>query len=395
MHYFDYNGTSPVCEEAMHAWMEASQKHWYNPSTLYHEGVVVYTLLQKARQRIAQLIGGSCTDEDIVFNSGATESSNSLMIYLKHQMPEEGEILISRAEHAAISETAKLYFPNRFKELPLDSQGQLDLHYLENFLVNSNQRIGAIFLTLAHNETGVIQPWKRVLELCRQKGIIYCADASQWLGKMPLDGLDEPDFIFGSAHKFGGPKGVGFIKINKVHAGYVSQVGGLQEGGHRAGTENYPGIEAMVVALEKMQSHVKDEGHLQKLDDLKNNFEANVIEEIRRIRILGKDAPRLWNTMALLMPIGESAEWVRLLDKQGFAVATGSACKSAKELRSSVWGALHLTEEESSRVLRVSSGHQTQANDWKGLLKAMVDVYAEIISRKKGQGSSNVIKIDF
>jgi cysteine desulfurase len=152
--------------------------------------------------------------------------------------------------------------------------------------------------------------------------------------------------------------------------------GGPQEGGHRAGTENYPAIEAMVAAIEALTPVLEQTANEQ--GTLRDEFVRNVCAKIPGIRIVGEDAPRLWNTAMLVMPRHDNRKWLARLSQQGFAISTGSACSSGSEGASQVLQAIGATPDEMRRVLRVSGGWDTAASDWSGLSEAMLRVWQSL-----------------
>jgi cysteine desulfurase len=228
----------------------------------------------------------------------------------------------------------------------------------------------------ANNETGVIQPWREALDLCRKFEIPFACDASQWIGKLPSGGLGESNFVTGCAHKFGGPVGVGFIKVPAVFRSLL--IGGEQEDGRRAGTENVASVLAMVAAWRYRDGQIASGEHKAR-ERWRDNFLKTIAHELPERHVLGDAAPRLWNTAAVLMPpiVDCRRRWVVMLDKKGFAVSTGSACASGKENPSHVLTAMGL-ESAGDRMLRFSAGWETTERDWEGLAAAVIDCHKQI-----------------
>jgi cysteine desulfurase len=235
----------------------------------------------------------------------------------------------------------------------------------------------AIAVMAANNETGVLQPWREIAALCAKHHTPFLCDATQWLGKLPASGLGAAGWLIASAHKFGGPKGTGLLVVPQQSEGFSAQAGGSQENAHRAGTEDVPSICALAAALaEAEQTKVfLEESRLQ----LRNHFEHTIVRAIPGARILAADAERLWNTASLLLPHAENTRWVAKLDKRGFQASTGSACATGKQGPSHVLAALGLSPDEARRVIRLSSGWETTAEDWQSLLTALTEVAAEMI----------------
>jgi cysteine desulfurase len=212
--------------------------------------------------------------------------------------------------------------------------------------------------------------------LCRRHHAAFFCDASQWLGKLSAAGLGEADWVIGSAHKFGGPKGVGFFLAAEGAQDFHAQHGGGQEHGHRAGTENFPGVAAMVAVLAEAET----KRVLLETERLRwrETFERTLPAALPGVRVVGAGAERLWNTVSLILPHGENTRWVARLDKRGFQVSTGSACATAKEGPSHVLAAMGYSPEETRRVIRASAGWETAETDWPKLAQALVEVSAEV-----------------
>src|SRR6185436_5324458 len=232
----------------------------------------------------------------------------------------------------------------------------------------------------ANNETGVLQPWQEALRICNEKEVPFFCDAVQWIGKLPASGLGGADWVSGCAHKFGGPRGVGFLKCPRKGLVNPLILGGEQEDGRRSGTENVAGILSMIAALEEAESAIsKSETKIR--IQLQEQFETRLRKSSPDIEVIGDRAPRLWNTTAALMPQANCQQrWVVKLDKAGFAVSTGSACASGKEKPSHVLNAMGFAPEESSRMIRFSSGWQTTAEDWQKLLDGIASVSKQMQS---------------
>ncbi len=205
----------------------------------------------------------------------------------------------------------------------------------------------------------------------------FFTDAVQWLGKMPAKDLGQCDYVTGAAHKFGGPRGVGFLKIPRGGKITPLLLGGKQERGQRAGTENLPIIMALMAALEVRERQLAENQH-QTRAEWKEKFEKLLLRQVPGATIVGAKAPRLWNTTSALMPEGGQQRWVTRLDKAGFAVSTGSACTTGKETPSHVLSAMGYPAGQLTQVLRFSSGWETTAADWEALEKGIVKIFGEV-----------------
>ena len=368
MIYFDHNATSPLSAAAREAWVDASDRLVGNPSSPHRLGARADKALADAREQLAGFLG--CGALDIVWTSGATESSNMVMYHYAETLAPDAEVWVSAIEHPCVLEAARSHFGECLKTLPVTLSGVLDLDALRERL--AERRPGLIAVMAANNETGVLQPWREVREVCAEHDVPFFCDAAQWIGKLPSVGLGECDFVSGCAHKFGGPTGVGFLKC-PAQGGVRSQmVGGPQEEGRRAGTENVTGVLSMIAALAEREAALVSDTIIER-EAWRNAFAANLADAT----ILGKGEGRLWNTVSALLPGDCRARWVVKLDKAGFAVSTGSACASGKEAPSHVLTAMGLAADETDRVVRFSSGWETTADDWQALAKGVAEVAAD------------------
>jgi cysteine desulfurase len=370
MTYFDHNASSPMLPEARQAWLEASELYIGNPSSPHRLGSRAEAALNGARQKLAKFL--ECDPLDIVWTSGATEANNLVLHHIWRAYGRERTAFVSAIEHPSVLEPAKHYFGSSLKLIPVSRNGVVDLDWLADHAKSAQPSVVAVMA--ANNETGVIQPWLEMIAICREIGVPFFCDATQWFGKLPAKGLGKADFVTGSAHKFGGPRGVGFVKCPT--RGPIEPLfrGGPQEESRRAGTENVPAILSMLRALEIREEQMAKE-YLSSALKLRNEFENQLLAALPGSEIVGHGTDRLWNTVMALMPDADcQARWVVKLDKLGFAVSTGSACASGKEKPSHVLEAMAYTPGEAGRALRFSSSCETKAADWEALLEALEDV---------------------
>jgi cysteine desulfurase len=374
MIYFDYNATAPVMPEAREAWLHVTEKLGGNPSSMHQFGAKAAILLADAREKLAGYLG--CHPLDLIWTSGATEANNMVMHHFSKKLGPTGEVWISAIEHPCVFDSAHYYFGKRAKLIPVTRDGVIDLDWLTMEL--SDTRPGLVAIMAANNETGIIQPWREARAICHQYKVPFFTDAVQFIGKMPMTGLGECDYVSGAAHKFGGPRGVGFLKIPHRSAINPLLLGGKQEGGRRAGTENTATIAAMMAALDVREKQIARSEHLlRKL--WRDNFEAQFLRALPGATIIGQNLPRLWNTVSALMPEGDrKLQWVIRLDKAGFAVSTGSACTTGKEEPSHVLSAMGYKSAHAVRAVRMSAGWETTEAEWDALLKAVVKVHGEM-----------------
>ena len=368
--YFDHNATSPLCEAAREAWLDAVDRFPGNPSSPHRVGDRSATALREARERLAGILG--CSPPDLIWTGGATEAGNTVFHHYAQRLPAGASVCLSAIEHPCVMEAARRRFRGRVTHIPVGGDGVV----ARDRLASLEERPALVALMAANNETGVLQPWEEVRDWCREHGIPFFCDAAQWVGKLPAGGLGECDWVGGCAHKFGGPLGVGFLKCPADDHLVPLLAGGPQERSRRAGTENVAGILAMVAALEDRTSRLDPEW-IAGREGMRDGVADRLAASLPGLRVLGKGAPRLWNTLSLMMPDNRGCfRWVVKLDRHGFAVSTGSACSSGREKSSHVLAAMGIPLADSGRVLRCSSGPGTTGGDWEALLDAVLRIAA-------------------
>lgn len=369
MAYFDNNATTQPLVGVLEAMHRGASENWANPSSPHRSGSRVRAGIEKAREEFAYSL--KVDPRQITFTSGATESNNTILSFFsKRQSRDTNEILISNIEHASILEPAQFYFPGNVRFIQANSDGFVQVEKLEKLL--DEKLPSLVALIAAHNETGILQPWREVAAICKDRGVWFHCDATQWMGKLDSEPLNICSSFSFSAHKFGGPKGMGGL----VSCEPISLIkGGGQEKESRGGTENFPGILGMSVAW---RDHFLNEPLVNKYEIWRNNFEDRLIKDFPNLKIIGRHLPRLWNTSLLCMPKFDNLSWVRKLDKLGYSVSTGSACSTAREEASSLSQAIGLSNDESHRLVRVSSYVGTTEKDWLGLGDAFMNANQEL-----------------
>ena len=377
--YFDYNATAPLRPEAKAAWLSATEDLWLNPSSPYRAAARVHAHLAEARSVVAGLFAVAA--ERVVFNSGATEANNAIFAHWAATLPANTRIGVSPTEHPSVLAAAQHFFGERVIWLALNGNGAVDVAALQHVL--NERQLAAVSVMAANNETGILNDWAAIATACRAQGVSYHCDASQWIGKLPLDRLQTCDFLTGAAHKFGGPKGVGLCLLPAENSGFMSLYGGNQEFGHRAGTEDVAGVLAMVAALQAVER-----GSAQGRDA----FLVELGQVLPAVEVVGLAAQRLCNTALLIMPEFASVRWIRALEKRGFLVSAGSACSTGKQGPSPVLAAMGVPADAMQRVLRVSSGWATSVADWLALAAAMAECGSMLSSEADGS-TSTVISI--
>lgn len=374
MPYFDHNATTPLADSAREAWLRVQAENWHNPSSPTRPGARARIRMDSYHEALAILLGGA--PDEFVFNSGATEGAHAVLAHWAAKLGTSARIAVAATEHACVLAAAGKFFGGRIDWLAHNAGGVVAAS-----TVRAAIEAGAagVVVMAANNETGVIQPWPEIASACRSAnggaGVPYLCDATQWLGKLPGAGLgDCGAWLIASGHKFGAPKGVGFVKLpaGKAEPDFCSQGGGTQEAGHRAGTEDVAGAAALCAALgECERTQVIWESQRE---GWRKAFERELSAAVPGVKIAGAEADRLWNTVFAVMPHGEHSRWIARLDKRDIQVSTGAACTVAKNGPSHVLAALGVTPEEALRALRFSSGWSTTEADWAALLAALREI---------------------
>jgi cysteine desulfurase len=347
--YLDHNATSPLRPVALDAMVEALQAGG-NPSSIHRPGRAARARIDKARQQVAALVGA--LPAEVVFTSGGTEANN--LALGGHQ-----RVLVSAIEHESVLKAA----PDA-ERIPVDSNGVVDLAALERMLAAGPALVSVMF---ANNETGVIQPISEIARLARSAGALVHCDAVQAAGKVAVDlhGLGV-DYLSLSAHKLGGPAGVGALVVRSDVPFATDRVGGGQESYRRAGTENVAGIVGFGAAAEASRNGLD-------VAAMRDCIEASLPG-----RIFGGGAPRLPNTTCISMPGVKAETQVMALDLAGVAVSAGSACSSGKVTRSVVLTAMGVEPAAAEAAIRISCGWNTVFEDIERLIAAWQGLYIRV-----------------
>ena len=374
MPYLDHNATTPLHPAARKACLEAADRFWANPSSLYAEATAARDLLADCRERLADLLG--CTDPGrIVFTAGATAANNLVARHFSRSAPPDALALLSPLEHPAVDASIRAAFPGRVHETDVDAEGVVAPEALARALDGAGHRpIAVVSIMAASNESGVLQPWQELASLCHDRHIPFHIDAAQWLGKLPAAGLAGCGWVTGSGHKFGGPRGVGFLVV-PAETRFRGDLGGPQEDGQHAGTENLPGIAGMVAALEARE---RDLPTIAKQGAAHRDAAIELLRELLpTARVVSGNAARLWNTLAILIHGADSRKLVAALDRAGIEASTGSACSSgaasAARVVAAIAPSLGIAPGAPVGMVRFSAGPDTSAADWQAAIHALAE----------------------
>ena len=364
--YLDHNATSPIRPEVIKA-VTAAMSVEGNPSAQHGDGRAANKLISDAREAVG-LAMGVCA-QDIIFNGCGTEGDNTAV----HSAVKAGcrRLLISAMDHPATILTAQSY-DVAVDIIPADENGVSDMGWLKDVLDNWDASDGRPFVSLvaANSETGVIQPAEQAADLVHEAGGLILIDAVQMLGKGPMTYL--ADYISVSAHKIGGPQGVGALYV-APEAPYTSLLqGGGQERRRRAGTMNVASIAGFGAAVSAMSN-------LEHTRAIRGVIETGLTAMEPELTIFGKEAERLPNTSFFAVPDASSMTTMMGLDLEGISVSTGTACSSGKVGASRAVTAMGLSEKAPKGAIRISLGYNSTMND----AEKFLDSWAKIRKRTR------------
>ena len=359
--YMDYNATAPLRPAVGDAMAEALEITG-NPSSVHRFGRLARRLIEEARRQVASLVGAEANE--VIFTSGGTEANNLALGSF-----DGAGIVVSAAEHDSV-----LGAVPGATIAPVDAHGVLDLEALERLLrENPKAPPGLVSVMLANNETGVIGP-VAAAEIAHADGALLHCDAVQAAGRIAIDMASlGADLLTLSAHKMGGPQGAGALVARAGVTVVPRQLGGGQERGFRAGTENVAAIAGFGAACDLARDDIADQSRLARWrDDLEGRIGACAPDA----KVFGAGADRLGNTSCFTMPGVASETQVMALDLAGIAVSAGAACSSGKVGVSHVLRAMGAAEAEASSAIRVSLGWQSHAGDIDQFIEAWRALYA-------------------
>jgi cysteine desulfurase len=357
--YLDWNATTPMRPAVADA-MRAALGLPANPSSVHRAGRAARQAVERARAQVAALAGVAASA--VIFTSGGTEANHLALRGFSGR-----RVIVSAVEHDSV----RLAVPDATL-LPVDADGVADLAALERLLAPPSPAL--VSLMLANNETGVLQPVAEAARLAHAKGALLHCDAVQGVGKVPLD-LSRlgADLLTVSAHKIGGPTGVGALVVAKGNDPAPLLLGGGQESGRRAGTENVAGIVGFGVAAEQAAGGQDDWAAVMALRDA---AERRLLALAPEARIFGREVARLPNTSCIALAGLAAATQVMALDLAGVMVSAGAACSSGKVRRSHVLEAMGAAPDLADGAIRVSLGWTSSAADIDHLLEAWGQLHA-------------------
>lgn len=390
MIYADNAATTRMSKASIKAMNFVINEVWGNPSSLYTHGQKAKELLEKSREEIAGLIG--CEPREIVFTSGGSESDNQAILSAAEIGRKNGKmhIVSSAFEHHAVLHTLEKLKKEGFEITLLDvhNDGLVNPCELESAIKDNTCLVSIMF---ANNEIGTIQPIKEIGEICQKKNVIFHTDAVQAVGHIPINVKElKVDMLSASAHKFKGPKGVGFLYVKKGIKLKNLIEGGAQERGKRGGTENLPGIVAMATALKDAVAGIAD--NTPHITALRNKI-IDGLNDIPHSILNGDIKNRLPGNINFCFEGIEGEALLLLLDDKGISASSGSACTSGSLDPSHVLLAIGRVHDIAHGSLRLSIDESITEEDADYIIKSVKEVveylrsfspiWRELVSGKK------------
>jgi cysteine desulfurase len=384
--YLDHNATTPILPEVLEAMMPYLTTEWGNPSSAYKFGAKLKSVVETAREQVAELIGAP--SRDVIFTSCATESNNTAIAAALRANPAERHIVTSQVEHSSVLNycmalergefrsggftppfpggevtsphggvNPPLHLGYRVTYLPVDREGLLNLADLEAAITDET---AVVSLMWANNETGVLFPVERIAEICRSRGVLYHCDAVQAAGKVEIDVRRIPvDYLSLTGHKFHAPKGIGALYVRRKSPFSPLVYGGHQERNRRGGTESVPLIVGMGKAAQLARKHLPD--YERNVRPMRDELEEGILSSIPNTELNGHKTQRLANTTNITFHGIESEALLILLDKEGICASSGSACLADSDEPSHVIRAMKPNTAASRQMVRFSiDGAATQ-----------------------------------
>ena len=363
--YLDHAASSPL-RPAARAAMENALDIFANPSSIHAEGQAAKTILDDTRRTLADML--EIRAERIIFTSGGTESNNLAIRGLMAAMPGK-QVLCGATEHPCVLQTT---LGLAGQVIPVHANGQLNLSALETRLKQGN--VGLVSVMHANNESGVLNPVADIASLCHRHGALFHTDAVQSAGHTDIrPDTTSADLMTLSAHKLGGPRGVGVLVV-KPELPFTAQLtGGSQERNRRSGTENTLALAGFKATLEDITAHHAEES--ARLTALQTQLHTG-LKSLPGVTLVGENAPRVPHITQVIVEGKKGEDMVIALDLMGIAGSQGSACGSGRTQSSTVLLAMGYTPTQAGSALRISTGWNSTAEDISNFLTAFAKVVA-------------------
>ena len=366
--YMDNNATTRVADEVFEAMRPYFTSLYGNPSSMHNFGGQVGHAVEQARERVAALL--NCSPDEVIFTSCGTESDNTAIHTILEAYPEKRHIITTRVEHPAVRTTCRHFRDRhgyRLTELPVDGEGRLSLGQLEDALSDDTALVSVMH---ANNETGVLFPIERIAEIVAPSDAMLHCDAVQSAGKLPLDLSRTPiDLLALSGHKLHAPKGVGVLYVRRGTKLAPFIMGGHQEHGKRAGTENVPYIVGLGKACELAGQALDEEN--TRVRALRDRLQEGLLVSCRDAYLNGDAENRLPNTTNISFEYVEGEAILLHMDQAGIAASSGSACTSGSLEPSHVLRAMGVPFTRAHGSIRFSLSRYTTAEEVEYVIEQM------------------------
>lgn len=372
--YMDNNATTRVDPAVLEEMLPYFSDLYGNPSSMHTFGGQVGRKISQARERVAEAF--NCNPDEVMFNACGTEGDNTAIRSALASQPEKRHIITTRVEHPAVLNVAK-HLERRGYEatyLGVDAEGRLDLDELRDSIRHDTALVSVMY---ANNETGVIFPIQEIAEIAKERGVLVHTDAVQVLGKVPFDLKTLPvDFLAVSGHKVHAPKGVGALFVRKGVQFRPFMLGGHQERGRRAGTENAASIVGLGVAAERALAFMEHEN--TEVARLRDKLEAGILAAVPYAFVTGDPGNRLPNTANIAFEYIEGEAILLLLNKVGIAASSGSACTSGSLEPSHVMRAMDIPYTAAHGTVRFSLSRYTTEEEIDRVIREVPPIVAQL-----------------
>lgn len=378
MIYADFNGSAPLHP----AVKEYLQKRivdgpYANPNAIHSLGRKILFGLEKCRLTCAKALGAD--SKQVSFNSGSTEGITHVFHSVLDERKDGRNIIVtSGIEHSAIIKACEYYALKGFETIIVKTNlnGTLDIEDFKNIVANNKDKIALVSIMAANNETGVIQPWKQVANICDESDLTFFSDTTQYIGKTDFSFIESKiDYAVVSGHKVGALIGSGLLLCKDPTKLKPLIIGGGQENGFRGGTQNFIGAETLAVALEVFS---KEKEQLPEVKKDRETFEANVKATCPEVVIIGEEAPRLASTTMISFP-GIHGQAVQIeLESNDIFVTTSSACSDNEPSTSKVLKAMGVDDRVGRGVIRISLCTGNSKENYATIEKALINAYKKL-----------------
>ena len=373
--YLDNNATTQVAPEVVEAMLPYFSEQFGNPSSMHSFGNKVGFAIKKARKQIQQLLGAE-HDSEIIFTSCGTESDSTAIISALKAQPERNEIITTVVEHPAVLSLCEHLEKEGYKVhyLKVDNKGRLDLDAYKSVL---SERVAIVSVMWANNESGTLFPVLKMAEMAKEAGVMFHTDAVQAVGKIPMDlKSSKIDMLSISGHKLHAPKGIGVLYLRRGVRFRPLLRGGHQERGRRAGTENTASIVGLGKAAELALEHMAFEN--AEVAAMRDRLEQGILEAVPHCFVTGDPENRLPNTTNIAFEFVEGEAILMLLNKQGIAASSGSACTSGSLEPSHVMRAMAIPFTAAHGSVRLSLSRYNRMGEIENVIQAIPPIMARL-----------------